>query len=78
MKSRVAMIGTGAVAAIHAANLAADPDVELMAVYNPDTVAASVFASQFGFRDVAASLQDACAGADVAIICSPPKHHFEL
>jgi 2-hydroxy-4-carboxymuconate semialdehyde hemiacetal dehydrogenase len=77
MKSRIAMIGTGAVGAIHAANLAADPNVELVAVYNPDFAAASAFALQFGFRSVAHSLKDACGGADVAIVCSPPKYHFQ-
>lgn len=77
MKSKVAMIGTGAVAAVHAANLTSDADVELVAVYNPDLTAASTFASQFSFRSAAASLQDACIGADVAIICSPPKHHLQ-
>lgn len=77
MKSRIAMIGTGAVGAIHAANLAADPDVELVAVYNPDFSAASAFASQYGFRNQTYSLEDACTGADAAIICSPPKHHFQ-
>lgn len=77
MKSRIAMIGTGAVGAIHAANLAAEPDVELIAVYNPDFTAASAFASRFGFPNVVHSIQDACAGADVAIICSPPKYHFQ-
>ena len=77
MKFRIAMIGTGAVAAIHAANLAADPSVELAAVYNPDLAAASAFASQFGFGRLASSLQDVSVGANVAIICSPPKHHFQ-
>ena len=70
------MIGTGAVAAIHAAQLAVDPEAALMAVYSPDHAAASAFASQFGFCRVAPSLQDACTGTDVAIICSPPQHHF--
>lgn len=71
------MIGTGAVGAIHAAQLAANSDVELAAVYNPDSAAASAFGAQFGFRRVARSLEDACVGADVAMICSPPKLHFQ-
>lgn len=77
MKLRIAMIGAGAVATVHAANLSSAPDVELTAVYSPDITATSAFASQFRFRHLASSLQAACAGANVAIICSPPKHHFQ-
>src|ERR1700743_782256 len=77
MKFRIAMIGAGAVATIHAANLVSEPGVDLAAVYSPDLSAASAFVTQFGFGRLASSLQDACADADVAIICSPPKHHFQ-
>jgi predicted dehydrogenase len=77
MKCKIAMIGTGAVGAIHAAQLIADPEVELTAVYNPDVALAAAFASQFGFRSVARSLQEAFTGANIAIVCSPSQHHRE-
>lgn len=77
MKLRVAMIGCGAVGSIHAANLAKQPEVELAAVYSPDSEAASSFASAHHILKVADSVKSACAEADVAIICSPSAVHFE-
>jgi 2-hydroxy-4-carboxymuconate semialdehyde hemiacetal dehydrogenase len=77
MKTRVAMIGCGAVGAIHAANLAKQPGVELTAVYSPDFESASSFASTHRILKIADSVKSASAEADVAIICSPSAVHFE-
>jgi 2-hydroxy-4-carboxymuconate semialdehyde hemiacetal dehydrogenase len=77
MKLRVAMIGCGAVGSVHAANLAKQPEVELAAVYSPDLESASSFASVHHIPKVADSVKSACAGADVAIVCSPSAVHFE-
>ena len=77
MKTRVAMIGCGAVGSIHAANLAKQPGVELAAVYSPDFESASLFASTHRILKIADSVKSASAEADVAIICSPSAVHFE-
>lgn len=77
MKIRVAMIGCGAVGSIHAAYLAGQPDVELAAVYSPETNAAASFAGRYGVHTVAASVDEAVSAAEVAIVCSPSPVHFE-
>lgn len=77
MKLRVAMIGCGAVGSIHAAHLAVQPNVELVAVYSPEQENAIFFAARYGVRIIAASIEEAIATADVAIICSPSALHFE-
>jgi 2-hydroxy-4-carboxymuconate semialdehyde hemiacetal dehydrogenase len=77
MKMRVAMIGCGAVASVHAASLASQSDAELVAVYGPEREEAARFAARFGVPSIAENLQEAIAVADVAIICSPSTSHFE-
>jgi 2-hydroxy-4-carboxymuconate semialdehyde hemiacetal dehydrogenase len=76
MKMRVAMIGCGAVGSIHAAHLVGQPGVELASVYSPEPESAASFAGRYGVRDLAASVEEAIAAADVAIICSPSALHF--
>jgi predicted dehydrogenase len=77
MTMKIAMIGAGAVASIHAAGLRNIPGVELISVYHPDPDKASRFASIHGIRDVSSSMDQAIASAAVAIICSPSGQHFE-
>lgn len=77
MKIRVAMIGCGAVGSIHGAYLAAQSDVELVAIYSPDEESAASFACRYGVCTIAASVEEAIALANVAIICSPSALHFE-
>ncbi len=77
MAMRVAIIGCGAVAAIHAKGMAQDASVELAAVYCPNFKKASAFALVHNIRNVSASIGEALATADVAIICSPSSLHFE-
>ena len=74
---RVAMIGCGAVGAIHAACLQGSLDAELVAVYTPQPEHAAAFARQFCVGSVALSLEEAIAEADVAIISSPTALHFD-
>jgi len=74
---RVAMIGCGAVGSIHVAHLAAQPDIELAAVYSPDQENAASFAARYHVGTVAASVAEAIALADAAIVCSPSALHFE-
>ena len=77
MKVRVAIIGCGAVGSIHAAQLASQPGVELTAVFSPEAESARSFAVQYGVRSIAASVEEAVAAADAAIVCSPSPVHFE-
>ena len=77
MKMRVAMIGCGAVGSIHATYLAGQPDVELTAVYSPDSDSAVTFAGRYGVRTIATSVEDAVAATDAAIVCSPSAVHYE-
>lgn len=76
MKMRVAMIGCGAVASVHATSLAIQPDVELAVVYSPEREQAAYFADRFGVPSIVPSLKEAIALADVAVICSPSASHF--
>lgn len=77
MAIRVAMIGYGAVASIHAAQLRKEPDVEIVSVYGPKDEKASSFASTHGIPDACGSIAEAVSSADAAIICSPSMAHFE-
>lgn len=77
MKVRVAIIGSGAVGSIHAAQLARQADVKLTAAFSPDAETARSFAMQYGVQLVAASVEEAVAAADAAIVCSPSPLHFE-
>lgn len=77
MKIRLAMIGCGAVASIHAAHLAGQPDVALTAVYSPEPGRAREFASEYRVQAVASSVEEAIAGTDAVIVCSPSPLHFE-
>ena len=77
MKMRVAIVGCGAVASIHAANLIHQPGVELTALYSPDIQSAEPFAAAHRIPKIAASLQSAIVEADAVLICSPSALHFE-
>jgi 2-hydroxy-4-carboxymuconate semialdehyde hemiacetal dehydrogenase len=71
------MLGCGAVASIHAANLNRDRGVELTAVYSSNSERASAFASAHGIKHVSDRVADAVAEADVAIVCSRSDLHFQ-
>jgi 2-hydroxy-4-carboxymuconate semialdehyde hemiacetal dehydrogenase len=77
MTLRIALIGYGAVASIHADQLAAEPGVELQAVFGPKPEKASAFASAHGIKNARATIAEAVAGVDVAIVCSPSALHFQ-
>jgi 2-hydroxy-4-carboxymuconate semialdehyde hemiacetal dehydrogenase len=77
MTLKVAMIGYGAVGSIHADQLAAEPGVELRAVYGPKPEKSAAFASAHGIKRACTTIAQAVAGADVAIVCSPSALHFQ-
>ena len=72
---RVALIGYGAVAAVHAACLKGR--AEPLTVYGPDRRKAEAFAKLHGIRHADTNLKAALDRADIAIICSPSPLHYE-
>jgi len=74
---RVALIGYGAVAAIHAAKLRTEPGVQLVSVFGPKGEKAAAFASKHGIPRACGSIAEALLDADAALICSPSTAHFK-
>ena len=72
MKLRVAIVGCGKVAHLHAGALAKIPEAELVAVTDVDPARARSFAAQYNARAVD---NIAAAQADVAVICTPHPQH---
>jgi predicted dehydrogenase len=68
---RLAVIGYGAVAAIHARRMGAEM------VYGPDAGKAQAFAEAHGVPWATGDLNEALRGAGAAIICSPSHLHYE-
>lgn len=75
-KMRVALIGSGAVGALHAASVRAC-GAELAAVYSPRLERAEEFARMHGAARACAEVSEALEQADAAIVCSPSARHFE-
>jgi predicted dehydrogenase len=78
---RTAIIGTGAIAAAHAAALRAAGDrVVLVAVVDVDTGRARAFAEEWGFPRVYRSARRLLDEelVDVVHLCTPPRHHAPL
>lgn len=73
---RFALIGAGFIGTVHAANLAANPDVDFRYVYDVDTARAGALARPYG-ATAAASLEEIFdAGAvDAVFIASPTDTH---
>jgi predicted dehydrogenase len=74
---RIAIIGYGAVAAIHARQLARETGVELAAICGPDRAKAAAFARSHGISRVVSTIDELGGMADAAIVCSPSSCHFE-
>jgi len=72
---RVALIGYGAVAAVHARGL--KRHVELVTVCGPDQRKAEAFAELHGIQHADTNLKAALGCAETAIICSPSPLHYE-
>jgi predicted dehydrogenase len=75
--SRVAIVGTGAIAHSHAKVLATDPLASLVAVADPDPAVRDTFADEFGVTGRYDSLDDLLGGqsVDVVHLCTPPGLH---
>ena len=74
---RVAIIGYGHVAAVHARQLARESGVQRVTVFGPNQEKAWQFASKWGIPAIGSSLREAVAQAEAAIVCSPSAMHFE-
>jgi predicted dehydrogenase len=76
---QAALIGTGAVAHLHAQALAADPRVELVAVADRSPERCAEFADRYGVPGRYATTEDLLTGAtpDVVHLCTPPDAHRE-
>lgn len=75
---RAGVLGTGAVARLHAEALAVREDADLVAVADHDPARAAEFAARHGgavFDDLDAML--AGAGLDVLHLCTPPQGHAD-
>lgn len=76
---RCAIVGTGAVAHLHARAVAAHPRAELVAVTNQTRSKADDFAEQWGNPRVYDTLEELLSveHPDVVLICTPPAVHRE-
>ena len=74
---RCALVGTGAVAHLHARAVAAYPRAELVAVTDQSREKADEFAAQYGVARVYDDLEALLAAEqpDVVLICTPPAAH---
>ena len=73
---RIALIGYGAVAAVHARGLATAPGASLVAVIGPDLAKAQAFARAHGAASAHTDIDQGLAQADAAIVASPSPLHF--
>lgn len=74
--TRVAIIGYGAIAGLHAAQLRTISGVIVGSVFGPDPEKARQFAKALDIARSSDDLPAALEGMDAAIICSPSEHHF--
>jgi predicted dehydrogenase len=73
----VAIIGAGHMGSLHAAKLAALPDVSVVAVADVDRSRASSLAARIGCESFQ-RLEDALVRADAAIVAVPPERHANV
>ncbi|MGH7709238.1 MAG: Gfo/Idh/MocA family protein [Vulcanimicrobiaceae bacterium] len=74
---RVGVIGFGSIGRHHARNLAAMPDVDLVAVVDPSEVARRS-AAEAGHRAFARVNELVAAGIDAAVVAVPTSYHEEV
>lgn len=78
--TRVALIGTGFIADVHMQALRAVPDVEVVAVCDPQRERAERLARKYGIRHVGSSIAEVAAlgGVDAAHVLVPPALHLAV
>ena len=73
---RIALIGYGAVAAVHARGLMGSQGCELSTVIGPDLALAQAFAKNHGIAKACTDIDQGLAKVDAALIASPSEFHF--
>jgi predicted dehydrogenase len=75
----VAIVGTGAIAALHAQAIADYPGAEIVAAVDISAASATVFAAQWGIPATYGSIDDLLAAGplDVVHVCTPPGFHAD-
>lgn len=77
MSTRVGIVGTGGIAAVHADNLARMADAEIVAVTDIDETRSRAFADTWGGRvDPSLEAMLEAGGVDIVHLCSPPGLHI--
>ncbi len=71
---RFALLGAGFIGSVHARNLAENPDVEFVSVYDVSAERAQAVAAKYGARAVA-SVAEALEGVDAVFIASSTDTH---
>ncbi|HMR49525.1 MAG TPA: Gfo/Idh/MocA family oxidoreductase [Arachnia sp.] len=71
---RFALLGAGFIGSVHAGNLAGNPDVEFVSVYDAATERADALAGRYGVRS-ARSVEEALDGVDAVFIASSTDTH---
>ena len=74
---RAGILGTGAVARLHADAIAVRADAQLVAVSDVDGVRSAAFAREFGAESYPELATLLAAGLDVLHICTPPAVHAD-
>ena len=79
MTFKAAIVGTSAVAHLHAQAVIADPRVDLVAVSYRSAARRDAFADQYDVAGRYATITELLAGEqlDVVILCTPPDLHLE-
>lgn len=79
MTLKAAIVGTGAVAHLHAQAVLADPRVDLIAVSNRSAARRDEFADRYDVVGRYATIDELLAGEelDIVILCTPPDLHLE-
>lgn len=72
---RFALVGAGFIGTVHAASLAANPDVELVGVHDVDTDRARDLAGRFGTRALDATEAFDAAAVDAVLVASSTDTH---
>ena len=74
--TQVAIVGYGAIAGLHAAQLRKIPGVIVSSIFGPDSEKARQFAKSLDIARSSDDLSAALEGMDAVIVCSPSEHHF--
>lgn len=78
MTVKLAMIGAGRIANVHAGAIAANPDAVLVAVSDAIPAAQEAFAAKWGCEARSLDAIESDAGIDAVLVCTPTDTHADL